>query len=117
MDFRSISKVFVFTKSLRNHNKYNGINLSLTQLYILYAVHVTTKGMGCTIKNIDATLKANFHTCSRNKIKDCLKDFISKEWVNVVEKNPTRYRVTIPGINLLGELERKVRIGRIKKPN
>lgn len=113
MDYRSINKLFLFNSVLKKYNKRNDIELSISNLFILYAIYYQSKTCRCTISELDKLLRKNKHTNSRNNLFKQLKTFEIAGWVKLESNNPKRFRITVDGLNVLNDIERKIRVERI----
>ena len=113
MELTSIKRQFTFATTLKKYNKINNPTLTLTDIFILYAIDCA-KGFRCTFSDLEALLKRNSHTRSKNRIIESLKLFEQAGYVLKASTNPVTYRLTVRGKNVLYELERMIRQQRIE---
>lgn len=114
MDLRTLNKLFVLNNALEKYNKRNDVKLTLSSLFILYAVKQLSKNCGCTFSRLDLFLRQNTHTNSRNKLHKCLMQFSKEGFVKIQGSNLKFYELNLVGCNFLNEVEKRIRIERIK---
>lgn len=103
----------MFNRTLNKYNKGAEEQLDLTKTLVLLAVNYhTTKG-GATMQNIEALLKKNNRTRSRNDLAKNIKELEKQQLI--VKTNSLQYRLTIAGRNTLNTLELKLRAERLDR--
>lgn len=114
-DYRNLKRALCFNRALHKYNKKSIVTLRPSNVFVLLLIYDLSKYLPCTTNTILKILKKVKHTYSSTVINDNIKLFMANGWVKVSNTYPSKYSLTIDGINLLNALERRVRNERTDK--